>query len=362
VLQVDPVLGDRPADADPFDVRDHANWLDPVVELESGSLRREIETRYAQNLLAWRDWQTERLPGTDWKWGHFFASGPGNSGEFRRSVSVTGSPLVISQSRSLQPGERWLVIDAVRNPPLDNPCRIEVRINGQDAVAHNVPAHDPLRSELSPIVLPLERDIGRTAEACKIELRQLPDGVPVLWRSIRVVAQHPLVYRLFEDQIAPHGLDADRPNARRLLDDQERYTGRASIRLAAGESVSLPLDHVVAVRDRPQLGEYRFLRLAARQANPGRLRVMMKQPANGRTVEYQSGENVPVDASLKRIPTQPLAAGWWVATRDLFGDFGNLDLDSLMIQAEGTEAWVDHIYLARNQQDFGLIKAILEAD
>jgi hypothetical protein len=35
VLQIDAVLTGQPRGADPLDIRDHANWCDPVLEFDT---------------------------------------------------------------------------------------------------------------------------------------------------------------------------------------------------------------------------------------------------------------------------------------------------------------------------------------
>ena len=45
ILVVDPAHAGRPRGADPLDIRDHFDWLEPLVELDADRLRSEIERR-----------------------------------------------------------------------------------------------------------------------------------------------------------------------------------------------------------------------------------------------------------------------------------------------------------------------------
>ena len=65
-----------------------------------------------------------------------------------------------------------------------------------------------------------------------------------------------------------------------------------------------------------------------------------------------------MEPTVKRLNNQALPADWQVFTRDLYGDFGNMDLTGLsFLFPDGEHGWLDHVYLARTQSDFDLIKA-----
>src|SRR5262249_28030344 len=55
-LVVDPAQNDRPAGADPFEIRDIFDWLQPVVELDPEALRAELERRGDSLLWSWPGW------------------------------------------------------------------------------------------------------------------------------------------------------------------------------------------------------------------------------------------------------------------------------------------------------------------
>jgi hypothetical protein len=56
LLEGDPVYGERPAGADPLDIRDVMDWLEPQIDLDARGLRREAQMRAARWIPAWRDW------------------------------------------------------------------------------------------------------------------------------------------------------------------------------------------------------------------------------------------------------------------------------------------------------------------
>ena len=69
ILQADPVYQGSPKGADPLDIRDSLDWLEPIVELDAPTLRAELAEHAKQSTAAWDDWtvtpshQTYRLAG-----------------------------------------------------------------------------------------------------------------------------------------------------------------------------------------------------------------------------------------------------------------------------------------------------------
>src|SRR4029078_8427498 len=55
VLQVDPAHDGRPAGSDPLIIRDHADWLNPLLDLDPAVVKAEFDKRIGQRFFAWRD-------------------------------------------------------------------------------------------------------------------------------------------------------------------------------------------------------------------------------------------------------------------------------------------------------------------
>src|SRR5262249_26155875 len=55
-LVVDPASHDRPAGADPFEIRDTFDWLQPVIECDQDALKAELEHRALTGLWGWAGW------------------------------------------------------------------------------------------------------------------------------------------------------------------------------------------------------------------------------------------------------------------------------------------------------------------
>jgi hypothetical protein len=138
VLRVDAVQDNRPAGADPLDVRDVFDWLDPTLRLDEEALRAEVLRRGPRLLTAWQDWTVTsgQTPGATLV-SHWIAQ-PVERSHYRLAVAARGGPVTVS--RRVRPGaaaDRLLL--SVSRPDTAPPSRIEVLLNGNSAVQFDVP-------------------------------------------------------------------------------------------------------------------------------------------------------------------------------------------------------------------------------
>jgi hypothetical protein len=113
ILQVDPVPEDRPRGADPFDVRDMFDWLEPIVELDSGRLQAELAKHPEQAVPAWRDWAV--VGGSPYRLINYWDNAHAQSGCFRTAVVAETTPLRLTREVSVEKGARWLVLGVTRS-------------------------------------------------------------------------------------------------------------------------------------------------------------------------------------------------------------------------------------------------------
>jgi hypothetical protein len=357
-LQVDPVLDNRPPGADPFDVRDNANWIEPLVEFEPARLQRQLDERILRILPGWREWTAVIEPGSQAAWSSFFAEGPGSSGEFAPALSVQNGALKLALNRSLTHADRWLVVDAVRTQSAGAAIKIAIQMNDQKPTEHELPTYDKSRTDFRPIVVPLTVDTN--AAPVTFEIRQIPaENASAFWRSVTVSDQHPMLFQMFEDQVPSWAKSAGPSTvASNLeLDDQQKHFGTRSLVVTKDKPVEITVNNPLIVRERPQLGEYRLLRFAVRKQGGGAVRLQLKNSVDDRTVTFETGPKPTTDVATRYLTNAPLKDEWQVFTRDLYGELGNIDIASLKFEIlDGTKAWLDHIYFARTQSDFDLIK------
>jgi serine protease Do len=191
-------------------------------------------------------------------------------------------------------------------------------------------------------------------------LVQLPsdDPIPVVWRSVRLSPQMPTLYQVFEDAGAFAAVDRGQTGSAAITQD-DHYTGGASLKVTPDGAFRLPLAPAVAIRENPTWGQYRYVRFAFRKYGSGRVGLELTHDRSAdRPVRYDAGIGNPVQERAVRVWLQPLPAEWIVITRDLFAEFGNLDVTGLTITVpDGEYALVDHVYLGRSPGDLDAIPA-----
>ena len=168
---------DRPPGADPLNIRDFVDWLEPEVELDRGELQRQIRRRMPSALAAWDGWTLESPQKTTDlpepieafnRWDETDARGPA----FRWEVLPRVPGLRLSRTFKLRPSDNWLCLAVSRFEGA--PVKIEVRMNGGPAGSLDVPQRLPLQGDPNPLSKGIRRrglsagggDRGEN-EACK---------------------------------------------------------------------------------------------------------------------------------------------------------------------------------------------------
>lgn len=365
VLVVDPVAQGRPAGADPFDIRDHANWCDPLLELDPAAVQAALDQRLVRRFAAWRDWTavpegslTLAEAGLELSLVRDERHPP--PGSFQPAVQVKTRPLVLSREFALSPTDHWLIVSAMRPFSRGQEPKLEVRIGGEPVAELAVPEWQPNPNDVRPLAVPLSGYLGPRTKQIAIEIRQqaAADSAPVVYRTIATAEQLPTLYRVFEEEAKPVAIAADQTGSAALTSD-EHYYGQNAVRVSPGGQFRIDLGRVVPVRERPQWGEARFLRFAVRKQTDGRFALELAGPQpREKPARFDLGRGEPSYGEATRIWRDNLPKDWIVLTRDLYADFGAMDIDSLVIGSpDNGEAFLDHVYLARGPQDFDLIPA-----
>ncbi|MEX2027659.1 MAG: NPCBM/NEW2 domain-containing protein, partial [Pirellulaceae bacterium] len=354
VLQIDPAHDGRPAGADPLDIRDAANWLDPLLELDPAEVQRQLDQRLDQRLAAWGGASVRLEPA---------ASDPGLQVDYLRHEnrplpgtfdSFVGHPtrgIVLEKTFTLKPADQWLVLSAFRRKE-GAPPKLEVRIGDEPVAEYEPPPAPNDPSDVRPLAIPLAAYQRAGGATIRVSVRQnaIPNAAPLSWRTFQVTTQLPTLYRAYEDETNIASLSA-------AIADDVHHHGTRSLRIAAGQKLELPLAAPVAIRERPKWGEYRFLRFAVRKQGAGRIAVTLGSAVErNEPARYDGGQGEPALGKSLRIWNEPLTDKWVVLTRDLYADFGAAEWTNLSLHCpDGEAAWFDHIYLARSPDDFKLI-------
>jgi hypothetical protein len=211
LLVADPADKDRPSGADPFDIRDHVDWLEPTLELSPERLREEVERRMPGTIAAWDDWRAATtLPGVpnandgeplgETTTGaisgkvHFklVSRWEGHDplrGDFRQDVATEGNVLRLSREAKLTATQKYLAIQVSRQPG-NSPSRIETRLNNVLLASFEAPESRP-DDPADMRLIPLERFQGQTVN---VEVRQIPQSTTsaLEWRFLD-----------FQEQVTP---------------------------------------------------------------------------------------------------------------------------------------------------------------
>ena len=142
------------------------------------------------------------------------------------------------------------------------------------------------------------------------------------------------------------------PPATLVADD--RQSGTRAVKLPAGPLYAHRFSQSPAIRERPAWGEFRFLRFAFRKKGAGRICLQLNhRQTEDRPARYDAGQGQPCFPQTRRVQDGALQDQWTVITRDLFADFGPLDVEGITLSApDGQYVLFDQIYLARTVDDF----------
>jgi hypothetical protein len=361
-LSIDAMIENRPRGADPLEIRDHVNWCDPIVELDLAFVQSEIERRLDRRFVAWRGWtvKSDAAAGLEVS----LRANDAIPGSFEPAIRATNRPLVLR--RELMPGQsdNWLVIAATRAERQAIEPKIEVYIDGNKVQEFVVPSGGGDLKEVRPLVVPLSAYRGAIPKAVTIEIRQLAEKAasPVEYWAIVITEQLPTLQRLLEDDATPIAADAP-ADGTAVMVASGSYSGQRALRLTPNGRFRIDLSTVVPVRATPSWGEARFIRLAVRKTGGGRFAIELDDARpRDEPARYDLGSGPPAYGKAVRIWSEPLPEEWIVITRDLYADFGNIDVSGLVVGCpDGESALIDHVYLARSRADLDLTPPVGQA-
>jgi hypothetical protein len=159
-LVADAAIQDHPREADPLDIRDVFDWLQPLIEVDEAQLKAEIERRAAKNARCVHDgWTVHGEYGKSWRLANrgFLAARPGPA--FRACVQPLGGPLRMSQKIKLSAERPVLALLIGATDSLSRPPTVEVLVDGQRVGEPLVPR--PIGDQPTPTTINLSSAAGR---------------------------------------------------------------------------------------------------------------------------------------------------------------------------------------------------------
>lgn len=415
VLVSDPAQADTPPGADPFNIRDMVNWLEPQLELDLPGLRAEVARLLPATIPAWQGWTVSspkeagltisaRLDATD-----------ASERSYQPEVGVARGPLVLRQHLPIAPKQKFLCLSVLRYPqtPALPPSWIEVRVDGKLAGQFAVP--DRLAGSSPPQLVPLEKYQGRPAVLLEVDYYPSQARERIQWHGLEFVETPelavttaarpvpvsrplnvlspppPQAHVLFEDQPAfPAQLNQGQGAA--VLEAGDKHAGTHSVKITGARRGNPTVLGQLKIRRQPGPGEFRYLQFAWKKPDGQSIGLQLAHdgvfgpsvspakfqerlflsispvasrvnhpntivPALSALLEqspsyrYHAGQRPKNYAASIPVNAQ-LPKGWTLVTRDLYADFGAFTLTGLSLDAEdGAGALFDHIRLGRFPSD-----------
>lgn len=381
-LRTDMAHDNRPAKTDPFDIRDLTNWCAPTLQLDPLLLAKDVAAAQRNSSVLLPGWTLNEVDAGSILSRSVFDTTDGRDLRFRRVLRTLDRFVVASRSVKVDPDHRWLALAISRFAENTTTSTVQIKLDGRSAGEFDVPLRQgPIDPE--PILVPVNDYAGRTVKLEAV-LYSPAETSFVDWRGLALTTERPGVRQLFEDDDAViQQLRRDRPIVSAA--SEPVYSGDASMKVESGIAEAPQLfDIPASVVELPKLGQYRFLvfgwrgqgdRLVLRLAHEGRLGTNIAEGLMGRNAprirprrrwiedrglrygfSYDIGSLKPEDLPPLRLE-RAVPKDWRLETRDLFGDFGSMQLTGLAVEcAEGGTGYFDHLYLARTPQDVEFLR------
>jgi hypothetical protein len=308
VIVSHPDSSDRPAGADPLDIRDVVDWLEPQVNLDLEKLRAEVHKRLPHLLPGLEGWTISG--GNDGRM--LFANRWDKTTlsfhlEFRPEVSA----VTLTRSIRIEPDQNWLMLYVDRN--LDGPStsatQAMFKIDGKPVGEFDVTGR--WQPDPPPLQLPVDKFHDRQV-TLEVRLVSRGDKSFVDWRSLAIVDRLPTLFEVFEDEVQrPIKLTAAEGEA--AVTTFDRYSGTACIKVSGKDARGILSNLSLPIRENPRFGEYRWIRFVWRKSGGKQIGLDLdylqtddghnfKADQNRRKTRFNRFANLP--AEIRRVESE----------------------------------------------------------
>ncbi len=340
-----------PPGADPLDIRDSADWFDPIVFLSQPALSAQVARLTSVPIPAWYGWELDPTSRANVQLTNVWDELSERESAYRPAVIATSDAgLTLRRTWKRTPRHRWLIVLATSPQSVARAPRISVKINGRQVGSWDVPTFNRDQFHVEPFVISLEPWQRDGVDRLELEVTQ-SSGDPmaaVQWHTLQISDQHPARYELRRSAEAAIPGDTNEPTV---------------CQLPAGGQKRFDLPQVVRLLERPDWGHYRYLKIRYRLEGDGRALIKLvgaKLTEGGQVEEDQRFTATEHGYSLGAPSLDPErlltlsgshdADGWTVATCDPVRDFGELPLAAVEFSTDKeTRLVVDSVQFVRTQ-------------
>ena len=371
----------RPTGADPFDVRDVINWYEPELQLDPVALESEVAARRSGRLHGLTGWSLSPDDVAAMRTSNVTDNMDARDPLFR--TTARSSDLFYTLSRKVKIGDhdRWLALIASRFAENTSPTMVQIRFDGRVFGEFDIPIRQSM-TDPEPILVPVHDFQGKTITV-EVVVYPTDEKSWVDWRGFSVGPDRPGLLTLFEDD-EKFAAALNRGDGKVVMESEKPYSGDRSLKVtppAAGNPSVGGLDALIC--EHPTLGQYRFALFAWKKTTGTRIQVQFANRGSFLDGGLVFGRDAQLELSSRGLRrTQivdergqrfgycyeqgvvtaqspfplwlngDLPREWQLVRRDLFGDFGLINVTGVSLKCvDGDAAWFDHLYLARTNVD-----------
>jgi len=194
ILQADPAVRSSPALADPLNISDKFDWLEPKLVFDKARLWDQVRRHVGSREPVLRDWTLDIDKPDAYSFGTF--PDPVTGDEPIRLLPVLAArrrALKLSRKMEIRGGDKWLVVDAgYVDGSRQDAKSITLRIDEEVVAPEKIPLRQYWR-RAAPLIFSIEKYKRKEAN---VVLTQRSDGKAMYWRRISTSNREPDAYRL----------------------------------------------------------------------------------------------------------------------------------------------------------------------
>ena len=195
ILQADPADRDVPSGADPLNIRDKLDWLDPRIELDIAALQEQIRRQIGLVLTGTPEWALCLEPRGACTWTSRLdkADQPGGR-RFWTMLQAGSQPLSLRREMKIGPADKWLAVQ-LGSPGSAAPRAdtVTLSVGGRAVQPKKVPIRQTWQDSPAPLLFGLREYQGKKIT---LELTQASGGRPLHWQAVSISPILPPAYRL----------------------------------------------------------------------------------------------------------------------------------------------------------------------